>query len=107
MEGDGCSHEGQDLEEGTKTTGNISNSIPRTIMVPAVEEGNHQGHPGILVSFPTYDALQLFLKDKATWNSWFKCLEPWSGQHIEFERIAWIKIHGSLHNFGTKMFSIV
>ncbi|KAM0057469.1 putative RNA recognition motif domain, nucleotide-binding alpha-beta plait domain superfamily [Helianthus debilis subsp. tardiflorus] len=40
------------------------------------------------------DEKDVFLLDKGAWLSCFDRLETWKGDVLEFERVAWVKMHG-------------
>ncbi|KAK1414802.1 hypothetical protein QVD17_30561 [Tagetes erecta] len=47
----------------------------------------------LLLSFPSHDEADAFLKARKTWKIWFSNMEQWQGQSIPYERIPWLRIH--------------
>ncbi|KAK1424777.1 hypothetical protein QVD17_20115 [Tagetes erecta] len=47
-----------------------------------------------LLSFPSQEEANNFHAQTNTWGNWFSKIEPWRGQSIPYERIAWLRIHG-------------
>ncbi|KAF5754380.1 putative RNA recognition motif domain, nucleotide-binding alpha-beta plait domain superfamily [Helianthus annuus] len=44
--------------------------------------------------------LRTFLESKVVWGPWFSKLDPWNGQSLPFERVAWLRLIGiPLHLF--------
>lgn len=35
-----------------------------------------------------------FLEDKEAWLNCFDSIEPWNGQLVDYEKVAWLKLHG-------------
>ncbi|KAM0017564.1 hypothetical protein Hdeb2414_s0027g00689521 [Helianthus debilis subsp. tardiflorus] len=60
------------------------------------EKANFQylGGLSVLISFEKGDFVKRFLVDKEVWIKWFSCLNPWLGQSLPFERLAWVSIIG-------------
>ncbi|KAF5820625.1 putative RNA recognition motif domain, nucleotide-binding alpha-beta plait domain superfamily [Helianthus annuus] len=52
------------------------------------------GGLSVLISFPDDSVAKRFLDDHNIWGPWFNKLEPWSGQSLPMERVAWLKLHG-------------
>ncbi|KAK1429620.1 hypothetical protein QVD17_11834 [Tagetes erecta] len=48
----------------------------------------------VLVSFPNPQNVKSFMEKEAIWKSQFTKVEPWSGQSLPYERIAFVNIHG-------------
>ncbi|KAM0018745.1 putative RNA recognition motif domain, nucleotide-binding alpha-beta plait domain superfamily [Helianthus debilis subsp. tardiflorus] len=48
----------------------------------------------VLITMISGEGLASFLNDKDSWSRWFSMLQPWLGQAIPFERLAWINIRG-------------
>ncbi|KAJ0530805.1 hypothetical protein HanOQP8_Chr10g0374831 [Helianthus annuus] len=56
------------------------------------------GGLSLLITFHDEDSLRRFLDLKDIWNLWFSKLDPWNGQTLPLERVAWLKLCGiSLH----------
>ncbi|KAM0065369.1 hypothetical protein Hdeb2414_s0003g00114021 [Helianthus debilis subsp. tardiflorus] len=48
-----------------------------------------------LLRIARVDFLKLqFVEARHIWEPWFTKLEPWTGQSLPFERVAWLKLHG-------------
>ncbi|KAK9076549.1 hypothetical protein SSX86_004883 [Deinandra increscens subsp. villosa] len=52
------------------------------------------GGKSMLLTFYTRSAAEEFLNEKDVWKDYFEDLEIWKGQDIQYERVAWIRIHG-------------
>ncbi|KAL4585730.1 hypothetical protein LXL04_010354 [Taraxacum kok-saghyz] len=62
-----------------------------------------------MIIFKTSALANNFLVNgKATWSNWFSDLQMWSGQHVEYQRVAWIKIEGlPLHMWDRNCFDSI
>ncbi|KAL9997456.1 hypothetical protein Hdeb2414_s0623g00925841 [Helianthus debilis subsp. tardiflorus] len=52
------------------------------------------GGLSLLISFSDVGAASRFVEARHIWEPWFTKLEPWTGQSLPFERVAWLKLHG-------------
>ncbi|KAJ0744539.1 hypothetical protein HanPI659440_Chr10g0388801 [Helianthus annuus] len=52
------------------------------------------GGLSLLITFHDEDSLRRFLDLKDIWNLWFSKLDPWNGQTLPLERVAWLKLCG-------------
>ncbi|KAM0065083.1 hypothetical protein Hdeb2414_s0003g00110641 [Helianthus debilis subsp. tardiflorus] len=48
----------------------------------------------VLLSFSDDMVAKSFAEDNGTWSRWFMSIDPWVGQSMPFERLAWINIFG-------------
>ncbi|KAJ0945273.1 hypothetical protein HanPSC8_Chr03g0126321 [Helianthus annuus] len=48
----------------------------------------------VLLSFSDDMVAKSFAEDNGTWSRWFTSIDPWAGQSLPFERLAWINIFG-------------
>ncbi|KAF5795822.1 putative RNA-directed DNA polymerase [Helianthus annuus] len=48
----------------------------------------------VMVSFPDEPEMKRFLDSRNVWGPWFDKLEPWAGQSLPSERVAWLKLFG-------------
>ncbi|KAJ0686887.1 putative RNA recognition motif domain, nucleotide-binding alpha-beta plait domain superfamily [Helianthus annuus] len=48
----------------------------------------------IMISFPDEPEMKRFLDGRSVWGPWFDKLEPWVGQSLPLERVAWLKLYG-------------
>ncbi|KAJ0693567.1 putative RNA recognition motif domain, nucleotide-binding alpha-beta plait domain superfamily [Helianthus annuus] len=48
----------------------------------------------VLLSFSDDMVAKSFTEDSGTWSRWFTSIDPWVGQSMPFERLAWINIFG-------------
>ncbi|KAF5805472.1 hypothetical protein HanRHA438_Chr05g0219251 [Helianthus annuus] len=55
---------------------------------------SYLGGLSMLLKFGNEDSCSKFLLDNKVWCSWFSSLDPWNGQSLLFERLAWIRIIG-------------
>ncbi|KAJ0539673.1 putative RNA-directed DNA polymerase [Helianthus annuus] len=75
-------------------------SILRSINVLLQEAGfkdiviQYFGGLTVLLSFSEDMAAKCFAEDSGTWARWFSSIDPWVGQSMPFERLAWINIFG-------------
>ncbi|KAJ0692357.1 hypothetical protein HanPI659440_Chr15g0584991 [Helianthus annuus] len=52
------------------------------------------GDLSVLISFKDGDSVTNLIEDKDVWKSWLSSLNPWIGQPLPYERVAWISILG-------------
>ncbi|KAF5814738.1 hypothetical protein HanRHA438_Chr03g0126391 [Helianthus annuus] len=52
------------------------------------------GGLSVLVSFDNEEMLSKLLIEKESWSRWFSSFQPWLGQALPYERLAWVNIHG-------------
>ncbi|KAF5781415.1 putative RNA recognition motif domain, nucleotide-binding alpha-beta plait domain superfamily [Helianthus annuus] len=52
------------------------------------------GGLSILISFHDEASANKFLESKVVWGPWFSRLDPWAGQSLPFERVAWLRMIG-------------
>ncbi|KAF5792348.1 hypothetical protein HanRHA438_Chr09g0417011 [Helianthus annuus] len=58
------------------------------------------GGLSILISFHDEASANKFLESKVVWGPWFSRLDPWNGQSLPIERVAWLRLIGiPLHLF--------
>ncbi|KAJ0476569.1 putative RNA recognition motif domain, nucleotide-binding alpha-beta plait domain superfamily [Helianthus annuus] len=58
------------------------------------------GGLSILITFHDVASAKNFLESKVVWGPWFSKLDPWNGQSLPFERVAWLRLIGiPLHLF--------
>ncbi|KAM0029098.1 hypothetical protein Hdeb2414_s0018g00521811 [Helianthus debilis subsp. tardiflorus] len=55
---------------------------------------SYLGGLSMLLKFEEEAACVKFLLDNQRWKVWFNSLEPWEGQPLPFERLAWVKVQG-------------
>ncbi|KAJ0692207.1 hypothetical protein HanPI659440_Chr15g0583311 [Helianthus annuus] len=48
----------------------------------------------VLISMDSEERLSSLLNEKDSWSRWFSLLQPWVGQALPYERLAWINILG-------------
>ncbi|KAM0035979.1 hypothetical protein Hdeb2414_s0015g00452891 [Helianthus debilis subsp. tardiflorus] len=48
----------------------------------------------VILVFECHEEKKVFSDDKQLWMEVFDRVEDWSGQNVDFERIAWLKVHG-------------
>ncbi|KAL9998761.1 hypothetical protein Hdeb2414_s0002g00057401 [Helianthus debilis subsp. tardiflorus] len=48
----------------------------------------------VLISMDSEERLSSLLNEKDSWSRWFSLLQPWLGQALPYERLAWINILG-------------
>ncbi|MFS7980195.1 putative RNA recognition motif domain, nucleotide-binding alpha-beta plait domain superfamily [Helianthus anomalus] len=48
----------------------------------------------VLISFLNEDSPKRFFDDKEVWSKWFSSLDPWLGQSLPYERLAWVSVLG-------------
>ncbi|KAF5759571.1 hypothetical protein HanXRQr2_Chr16g0742831 [Helianthus annuus] len=66
------------------------------------------GGLSVIVIFGSRVEKEEFLGLKDVWRGWFASVEPWSGQSLVVDRIAWIKIHGlPIHIAEAKVFDVI
>ncbi|KAM0064827.1 putative RNA recognition motif domain, nucleotide-binding alpha-beta plait domain superfamily [Helianthus debilis subsp. tardiflorus] len=70
--------------------------------------GGGGGLLSVILSFNSQDVAGRFFEDMVIWGSWFDLLDPWIGQCIPVERLAWINIHGvPPHLVAQEVFNII
>ncbi|KAJ0500425.1 hypothetical protein HanRHA438_Chr11g0487901 [Helianthus annuus] len=71
-------------------------SLKSSLASAGYEKINFQylGGLSVIISFDNGGSANDFLEDKEVWAKWFSSLNPWLGQSVPFERIAWISIVG-------------
>ncbi|KAJ0739757.1 hypothetical protein HanOQP8_Chr06g0209261 [Helianthus annuus] len=52
------------------------------------------GGLSMVLKFDDEEVCSKFLLDFHLWKDWFSNLDPWDGQPLPFERLAWVKVHG-------------
>ncbi|KAF5795151.1 hypothetical protein HanRHA438_Chr08g0347751 [Helianthus annuus] len=58
--------------------------------------------------FEDVELLNYFKDTDVVWKGWFEQLEHWEGQSFDYERIAWLKIHGvPLHLCIDPVFNVI
>ncbi|KAJ0816458.1 putative RNA recognition motif domain, nucleotide-binding alpha-beta plait domain superfamily [Helianthus annuus] len=58
------------------------------------------GGLSILISFHDEASANKFFESKVVWGPWFSRLDPWNGQSMPLEKVAWIRLIGiPLHLF--------
>ncbi|KAM0064569.1 hypothetical protein Hdeb2414_s0003g00104501 [Helianthus debilis subsp. tardiflorus] len=66
------------------------------------------GGLSILISFFDEPSAKGFLEAKELWGPWCSKLEPWNGQSLALERVAWLRLHGiPLHLLDPEILSLV
>ncbi|MFS7975259.1 hypothetical protein Hanom_Chr10g00878381 [Helianthus anomalus] len=66
------------------------------------------GGLSVIVIFGSWVEKEEFLGLKDVWREWFASVEPWSGQSLVVDRIAWIKIHVlPIHIAEAKVFDVI
>ncbi|KAJ0804414.1 hypothetical protein HanPI659440_Chr02g0037791 [Helianthus annuus] len=66
---------------------------------------HYLGGLSILISFDDDITAADFLLEVNLWNKWFTSLDMWTGQSMQYERVAWLKFHGlPLHLAENKVF---
>ncbi|KAJ0786308.1 hypothetical protein HanOQP8_Chr02g0053851 [Helianthus annuus] len=62
----------------------------------------------VLLSFAGEVEAKNFAEAGGTWSRWFVSLDPWVGQAMPFEHLAWINIFGvPPHIFSSKVFNLI
>ncbi|KAF5778523.1 putative RNA recognition motif domain, nucleotide-binding alpha-beta plait domain superfamily [Helianthus annuus] len=57
------------------------------------------GGLSVLISFSDSVMVNKLLEDKEVWGRSFSSLQPWIGQSLPYERLAWVNILRSLHTW--------
>ncbi|KAJ0544053.1 putative RNA recognition motif domain, nucleotide-binding alpha-beta plait domain superfamily [Helianthus annuus] len=52
------------------------------------------GGLSLLITFHDEEAAKNFLESKVIWGPWFSKLDPWNGQSLPLERVAWLRLEG-------------
>ncbi|MFS7982721.1 hypothetical protein Hanom_Chr10g00966121 [Helianthus anomalus] len=52
------------------------------------------GGLSVLISFSNGDSAKRFFDDKEVWANWFSSLNPWLGQSLPYEHLAWVSVLG-------------
>ncbi|KAM0069818.1 hypothetical protein Hdeb2414_s0001g00005991 [Helianthus debilis subsp. tardiflorus] len=79
-----------------------------TIAKFVVANVQYLGGLSVLISFHEEESANRFLSVKNIWEPWFSKLDPWKGQTLPFERVAWLKLTGiPLHLFEGDVLSQV
>ncbi|KAJ0779118.1 hypothetical protein HanPI659440_Chr06g0223071 [Helianthus annuus] len=70
--------------------------IDRLLNIAKVVVANVQylGGLSLLISFHDEESMKAFLDRKNIWELWFSKLDPWKGQTLPLERVAWLKLVG-------------
>ncbi|KAJ0667015.1 putative RNA-directed DNA polymerase [Helianthus annuus] len=84
--------------------------IDRLLSIAKIVVANVQylGGLSVLITFHEEESAKQFLSGKNIWEPWFSKLDPWKGQTLPFERVAWLKLTGiPLHLFEDDVLSRV
>ncbi|KAM0024267.1 putative RNA recognition motif domain, nucleotide-binding alpha-beta plait domain superfamily [Helianthus debilis subsp. tardiflorus] len=54
----------------------------------------------VLLTFDSEEMMSKMLSEKDSWSQWFSMLQPWLGQALPYERLAWVNVHGFLESDG-------
>ncbi|KAM0065407.1 hypothetical protein Hdeb2414_s0003g00114451 [Helianthus debilis subsp. tardiflorus] len=76
--------------------------IDRLFSIAKIIVANIQyiGGLSLLISFHDEESMNRFLELKNIWEPWFTKLDPWRGQTLPLEKVAWLKLSGiPLHLF--------
>ncbi|KAJ0626441.1 putative RNA recognition motif domain, nucleotide-binding alpha-beta plait domain superfamily [Helianthus annuus] len=66
------------------------------------------GGLSLLVTFHDEASVRGFLDRREVWEPWFTKLDPWCGQTLPLERVAWLKLNGiPLHLFDADVMGLV
>ncbi|KAF5779356.1 putative RNA recognition motif domain, nucleotide-binding alpha-beta plait domain superfamily [Helianthus annuus] len=70
--------------------------IDRLLNIAKISVANVQyiGGLSLLLSFHDEESVNRFLDLKNIWDPWFTKLDPWRGQTLPLERVAWLKLNG-------------
>ncbi|KAJ0501657.1 hypothetical protein HanHA300_Chr11g0403261 [Helianthus annuus] len=70
--------------------------IDRLLNIARISVANIQyiGGLSLLLSFHDEESVNRFLESKNIWDPWFTKLDPWRGQSLPLERVAWLKLNG-------------
>ncbi|KAJ0735430.1 putative RNA recognition motif domain, nucleotide-binding alpha-beta plait domain superfamily [Helianthus annuus] len=89
-------------------------SVLRKINVSLKEAGlrdieiQYLGGLSVLLSFVGELDAKLFAENGEVWSRWFVSIDPWVGQAMPFERLAWLNIFGvPPHIFSSKIFNLI
>ncbi|KAM0025658.1 hypothetical protein Hdeb2414_s0021g00577131 [Helianthus debilis subsp. tardiflorus] len=55
---------------------------------------SYYGGLSMILKFDDDESCANFLLNHQVWKEWFSSLEPWDGQPLPFERLAWVKVQG-------------
>ncbi|KAF5762302.1 putative RNA recognition motif domain, nucleotide-binding alpha-beta plait domain superfamily [Helianthus annuus] len=55
---------------------------------------SYLGGLAMLLNFDVEERCVSFLLEHLVWREWFTSLDPWEGQSLPFERLAWVKVQG-------------
>ncbi|KAL8205874.1 hypothetical protein R6Q57_009425 [Mikania cordata] len=71
-----------------------------------VRANRYIGGLKVLLTFNSTTETKAFVKEKKDlWSSRFRYVEIWDGQCVEYDRVAWVKIHGvPVHLWDAKVF---
>ncbi|KAF5808737.1 putative RNA recognition motif domain, nucleotide-binding alpha-beta plait domain superfamily [Helianthus annuus] len=71
-------------------------------------EIQYLGGLSVLLSFVGEMEAKVFAEGGEVWSKWFVSIDPWVGQAMPFERLAWINIFGvPPHIFSSKIFNVI
>ncbi|KAM0062238.1 hypothetical protein Hdeb2414_s0004g00145771 [Helianthus debilis subsp. tardiflorus] len=70
--------------------------IDRLLNIARISVANIQyiGGLSLLISFYDEESVNRYLDLKNIWDPWFSKLDPWRGQSLPLERVAWLKLNG-------------
>ncbi|KAM0039489.1 putative RNA recognition motif domain, nucleotide-binding alpha-beta plait domain superfamily [Helianthus debilis subsp. tardiflorus] len=69
----------------------------KTLLKDAGFEGaciQYLGGLSVLIAFDNEVSMSKLLNEKETWGQWFSSFQPWIGQALHYERLAWVNILG-------------
>ncbi|MFS7941897.1 hypothetical protein Hanom_Chr06g00481741 [Helianthus anomalus] len=69
----------------------------RLLLIAKISVANIQylGGLSLLITFHDKESANQFLEVKEIWGPWFSGLDPWTGQTLPLERVAWLKLCGN------------
>ncbi|KAF5809681.1 putative RNA recognition motif domain, nucleotide-binding alpha-beta plait domain superfamily [Helianthus annuus] len=82
----------------------------KLIAIAIIPVANFQylGGLSLLISFHDGDSARKFFDSKGIWGLWFSKLDPWSGQTLPFERMAWLRLNEiPLHLYDPEVMTLV
>ncbi|KAM0058386.1 hypothetical protein Hdeb2414_s0005g00169651 [Helianthus debilis subsp. tardiflorus] len=78
----------------------------RLLKIAKLSVANFQylGGLSLLITFHDEESAKHFMDLKEIWSPWFSKLDPWRGQTLSLERVAWLKLSGiPLHLFDSEV----
>ncbi|KAJ0921315.1 hypothetical protein HanPSC8_Chr05g0190041 [Helianthus annuus] len=74
----------------------------------SVANVQYLGGLSLLITFHDKESANQFMEVKEIWGPWFSRLEPWTGQTLPLERVAWLKLCGiPLHMLDAEVMGMI